>query len=655
MFSQAVLLSLAAVGAVAQAPSYAPYYSDCPSTLLERTGSPIQGSNNQTLAAGERDYFTNRRNNVSPQLWTDYLNQASTGDTGYTASEIVAQIPKAGIACSGGGLRASLYCAGTLSGLDNRNSSTAGGLWQLADYLTGLSGGSWAVTSASLNDMENIYSMVLGINSSRTGGWMLDRDILAPGGLLSFGDNSDYYDSLFEDVQEKASAGFPVSLTDIWGRALTLHFLNMTNEDNFYSTSASKDEGTLFSSIRLTQNYQAGAMPFPIIVTTSRVSEADQVANQSSTVIPLENTQFEISPVSFGSFDPTLQARVPIEYAGTRLTNGQPANSSACVANLGDNAGFAMGSSASLFNSIQNSFSDPIWTELIQTLLSHITDIQSTTESVALVANWPNSFNGYTPEGGYTFESSGNDILQITDGGENGENVPIYPLLVKAREVDFILAADASADTDTTWPNGTSLIATSDRVALWSHNFTNFPPIPSTQQDFVDQGLADRPTFFGCNNTFGGWMNSSGAYPLVVYHPNAPAVTLNDPYLTNVTTLTLNYEYDEVNGFLDSSHANMLKGFPDPSTPNVSDSQWPLCLKCAVVDRARQRAMISRSDACQQCFNRYCWSDNIEEALVNATTTAQGNLPSDATGAASSVRAGYFLAFLATLGLAHLA
>lgn len=38
-----------------------------------------------------------------------------------------------------------------------------------------------------------------------------------------------------------------------------------------------------------------------------------------------------------------------ITYAGTNLNNGQPDNSSACVTGF-DQAGFMMGSSASLFN-----------------------------------------------------------------------------------------------------------------------------------------------------------------------------------------------------------------------------------------------------------------------------------------------------------------
>jgi hypothetical protein len=184
-------------------------------------------------------------------------------------------------------------------------------------------------------------------------------------------------------VQEKANAGFPISLTvrfllpsslfpsstasspffllsdtlltisrtqDIWGRAIALHFLNGTTEDNFYSTSAAHDQGTQFSSIRLTQNFQAGAMPFPLLVTTSRVSEQMQLEGNSTTVLPLSNTQFEITPFSFGSFDATLSARVPIEYLGTAMSNGAVTNT--CV-NYFEAASFMMGSSASLFNSVQ--------------------------------------------------------------------------------------------------------------------------------------------------------------------------------------------------------------------------------------------------------------------------------------------------------------
>lgn len=45
-----------------------------------------------------------------------------------------------------------------------------------------------------------------------------------------------------------------------------------------------------------------------------------------------------------------------------------------------------------------------------------------------------------------------NAELQLIDGGSNGENIPLNPLLVKAREVDVIIAVDGSSDTDDNWP-----------------------------------------------------------------------------------------------------------------------------------------------------------------------------------------------------------
>lgn len=80
--------------------------------------------------------------------------------------------------------------------------------------------------------MIPIYELVLG-NQADGGqnnmGWILDMDILAPDGILGVSENTDYYDSITDDVRAKAEAGFPVSLVDIWGRALVYHFLNETS------------------------------------------------------------------------------------------------------------------------------------------------------------------------------------------------------------------------------------------------------------------------------------------------------------------------------------------------------------------------------------------------------------------------------------------
>lgn len=49
------------------------------------------------------------------------------------------------------------------------------------------------------------------------------------------------------------------------------------------------------------------------------------------------------------------------------------------------------------------------------------------------------------------------------------------------------------------------------------------PPIPSTPDDFIATGVNARPTFFGCDPS------SSDDYPLIIYLPNAPPLTGDDP------------------------------------------------------------------------------------------------------------------------------
>jgi len=184
-------------------PADAPTRITCPDNLVTRTGSPLNGS--QVLGTDEAAYLDARRANVLPALYYSYLQDTTTGSTGYNATALFsAGVPKTGLTCSGGGLRASLYCAGALSAFDSRNSSTAGGLLQLADYMTGLSGGSWAVSSFAMNDLPPIYDLVLGNSSSTsTPGWLLDNSILDPGGLLHPIDDVEYINQLLDDTKEK--------------------------------------------------------------------------------------------------------------------------------------------------------------------------------------------------------------------------------------------------------------------------------------------------------------------------------------------------------------------------------------------------------------------------------------------------------------------
>lgn len=55
------------------------------------------------------------------------------------------------------------------------------------------------------------------------------------------------------------------------------------------------------------------------------------------------------------------------------------------------------------------------------------------------VAIVPNPFHGVAPS---TYIDSNETLLQLVDGGEDGETVPFMPLLVKARNVEVIFAID---------------------------------------------------------------------------------------------------------------------------------------------------------------------------------------------------------------------
>lgn len=112
-----------------------------------------------------------------------------------------------------------LYGASVLAALDSRNATAksrgTGGLLQSASYTAGLSGGSWLLTSFVMNDMPQIYDMVLG--------WNLEKDLFTP--TLDPTLQAGFVSSVVADVRDKFNAGFAVTMSDYWVRILSHHFL----------------------------------------------------------------------------------------------------------------------------------------------------------------------------------------------------------------------------------------------------------------------------------------------------------------------------------------------------------------------------------------------------------------------------------------------
>lgn len=159
-----------------------------------------------------------------------------------------------------------------------------------------------------------------------------------------------------------------------------------------------------------------------------------------------------------------------LTYAGTHLFNGTAVNGSACVTGF-DQAGFIMGTSASLFNvsSLWIFFWTRFLTLYVQQILdfarNEISEFSKDDGSAILyvlsrqlrdvrmraddVANWPSPFNGIKDT---TFQDSDKQWLELIDGASNQENVPYGPLFVRERKLDVIVTIEGSADDSNNWP-----------------------------------------------------------------------------------------------------------------------------------------------------------------------------------------------------------
>lgn len=482
-------------------------------------------------------------------------------------------LPNIGIAVSGGGYRALLNGAGAIAAFDVRehnatSSGHLGGLLQSATYLSGLSGGGWLVGSLFINNFTTISAL---LNDPSGTVWKFDQSIFEgpDQGSIQLLDTADYFSTIENQVSDKGDAGFNRSVTDYWGRALSFQLINATDGGPSYT----------WSSIALADHFKRGESPFPVLVADGRAP--------GETLISGNTTVYEFNPFEFGTWDPDTYGFVPVEFLGSNFSNGVLAPDVECVRGF-DNAGYIMGTSSSLFNQFLlqlNSTSIPKFAK------SFIEDIlKSLGQDNNDIADYsPNPFYGYHNS---TSRIAQSGRLDLVDGGEDLQNIPLHPLIQPNRQVDVIFAVDSSADTDNYWPNGTSLVATYERNLNSSGigNGTSFPSVPDTNS-FVNLGLNTRPTFFGCNSS-----NTSDITPLIVYIPNSPYV-----FHSNVSTFTSSYETNVRNAIVQNGYEGATMGNA------TADPQWPVCVGCALLSRSLERTKTRVPDACTQCFQKYCW------------------------------------------------
>lgn len=343
----------------------------------------------------------------------------------------------------------------------------------------------------------------------------------------------------------------------------------------------------------------AANSPMPIIIALERAPGELQV--------PANATVFEFNPWEMGSYDPGAAAFAPLKYVGSDFSNGVISRTAKCIAGV-DNAGFVMGTSSSLFNQafLQIGKASGVPDILVRALNATLANIGEANRDIA---SWPNPF--YKFEGDNNINANAN-LLTLVDGGEALENIPLHPLTLEDRHVDVIFAVDGSADTQTSWPNGTSLVATYGRSVNYSEpNNTAFPVVPDVNS-FVNLGLNKRPTFFGCDN--------SSAGPLIVYLPNTPYT-----FYSNFSTFDLSYNDSDRNSVVTNGYNVVTMG------NGTIDSNWTVCVGCAILSRSMNRTGTAIPAKCADCFSKYCWN-GTSNATVPSTFEPKQIITSNSFG-----------------------
>ena len=569
---------------------YAPTAVSCPS-------SRPTIRNAASLSNQESQWLQSRRNaTINPMI--ELLNRISIpgfDGANYVGSNQhnVSALPNIGIAVSGGGYRALLNGGGVLSAFDSRtDNSTAsghiGGLLQSSTYLAGLSGGGWLVSSLYANNFTSVEAIV---STNNSGLWDLSNSIFQGPNSIPGLSTLEYYNEIQDAVSAKREApyNFNVSVTDYWGRALSYQLINDAQGGINYT----------WSSVAQQDFFTNGSVPMPILISDERApGQID---------LPTNTTVYEFNPWELGSWDPTLYGFAPIQYAGSNFTNGMIPQDQSCITGF-DNLGYVVGTTSTLFNQFFLQFNTSAGNTVPQFIKDAVNSLLGTISSDNNdIADWsPNPFYGYNNA---TNQNHASSSLTLVDGGEDFQNIPLHPLIQPVREVDVIFAIDSSADTNNSYPNGTALVATYQRSSAVIENGTAFPYIPD-QQTIVNLGLNTRPTFFGCDANNYTTAGNSWPGPLLVYLPNTYYVVDS-----GVSTFTDSYNTSYRNAMIENGYASatMANG--------TLDNQWPVCVGCAMLQRSIIRTGTPMPDACQQCFQRYCWDGTLNTTASNFTAT----------------------------------
>lgn len=438
-----------------------------------------------------------------------------------------------------------------------------------------------------------------------------------------------FYKDIHLEVRSKKASGFPISLTDYWGRALARRIF----------PRAIRSPGVTLTSATRMSTFRDYEQPFPIISAIETVPETQTQQQNSAT-----SHTFEINPFEFGSWDSFLNSFVDIKYLGTKLRNGIAVDNK-CVSGF-DNLGFLTGTSSSLFNYafvyLYENFKHPNspTVSALQNILKTF-GLRPNSKSwkdpqqhpdYALIS--PNPFLEKVVKG--TRDISKRDHIFLTDGGGDGQNIPFHPFIQYSRNIDVIFAFDMSGDLQN-YPNGTCLIRSSQRyhsnrldtpifevtpkvISIINRRGrmvkSAFPKVPDCEE-FMKLKYNEKPVFFGCDldkdypDRFPLQIPAMDAMgrrkdylpPLIVYTANT-----NHSFQSNTSTFKLSYTNDEVLGMIGNGYnlATYLNA--------TIEQDYSMCISCAILKRKFDREMMKSylnftiPIACSECYDKYCYT-----------------------------------------------
>lgn len=539
---------------------YAPVTAPCP------PAAPPTIRDAAALSSAEQAWITARHIEASAATlaWLKSLGLPTAEVERYASSK---QTPKLAISISGGGYRSLLLGAGGISALDAREAPVAAaaaatptpaavsGFLQGADYIAGLSGGGWLVSSivgnayAKISDLsatlwERTFEQSLAVNSA----------------------NPAFQTTVAAGISEKRLAGFPVSFNDVWGRSLSYQLLK--------APDGGADQ--TFASIRSIPAFANHQMPLPILAA---------LGVKPTECYPGPNaTQYEFTPFEMGSWDAGVSAFVDIKFLGTAFSNSAVVSTTKCVGGF-DNFGFVLGTSSDLYCAFDNcngrTRPDPLLP--FASLVAPLFSVEPSLVGSTLDAVYPNPFYNRLGSPRVTDQVE----LHLVDGGLALQNNPLWPLIQPARGIDIIVCNDNSADIPSgpraNFPNGSEIQTTYIQALSAGLKFPYIPPV----DEFLTKGLTLKPTWFGCNNS---------AVPTVIYVANAQ----HGLFPANQPTSKLQYSAQETRDMIRNGLGTMSQD---------QSGDWARCLGCAVVYGGKRPGPRARASAvCTGCFDQYCYN-----------------------------------------------